>query len=369
MEFVIKVTRKCNLNCKYCCEHLYSTAEEDFTQKKLKTLYGKIYDYYHKYPGIVSFAFAWHGGEPMYLPASFYRGALDLQKEIFKGDKFKIRNIFQTNLTLLDDEYLELFKTGEMGRILVSFDVINDNRVFRNGKPTEGTVIKNLDILKREGVDHAGFCVLTKQNINHMDEIYDFFKQRNMSFGTLPVRKVGTKKKDEFGVTPQEYTRVSPKLFDRWFYDDETNIAIFEFVNMIKALTRKEDEETDCFFAKNCVEQMIYFNPDGTTYNCSGMDFGQYVYGNIFKQSMAEIMESKARKRLLSRFERIEDECGKCAYFKCCYGGCPNIGREETNFWAKSPLCPYFKTMFAHIEKRLRENDLLTEDGRLREDL
>lgn len=354
MTFVIKVTKRCNMRCRYCYEHAHHGKGDVFNLDKLKKVYGRIYEYYRKIPGVTNLRFVWHGGEPMLLPASFYRGALDLQESTFPANKFTIENQIQTNLTILNDEYLEIFKSGKLGTIGVSFDVINTNRVFRNGRSTESAVINNLNILRREGVKHSGLCVLSRQNVDNVDEIYNFFRERNMSFCLLPVYYEGSIDENDYAITPQEYAKASIKLFDLWFDDDDTEIVIEQFATMIEALTHGSGE-SECFFSKSCAEHVMYINPDGKAYNCARMDYGRYVYGNILKESLDKIMQSKARKALLGRPQRIAEECGHCEYLGICRGGCPNLGQAPKDRLSKSTMCPYFKAMFKHIEKRLKQ--------------
>ncbi|MFH0800383.1 MAG: radical SAM protein [Pseudomonadota bacterium] len=366
MNIIIKTTKRCNLRCKYCYEHAHHNRDDVFTVKKIERLFNRIRDFYLKDSNPSKLLFVWHGGEPMLMPVSFYWRVLELQDQIFCDKKFNIINGIQTNLTLLDEDYLELFKTGRMGTVGVSFDAINVNRVFRNGAPTEAAVLKNLDILNEHGIRCSMLCVITRQNIGRAEEIYRFFRERNLSFSTVPSHHLGPRKENLYGITPTEYARFSMKLFDLWFYDRDADIIITNFGCFIAALAGAKDGLGDCAFSKSCPEHTIHFNPDGTAYNCSRMDFGRYIYGNIFSQSMDEIMESPARKMLLGRYDIVKEECAGCRYFEKCYGGCPNLGRGRGNFLHKSTMCPYFKAMFSHIEKRLKQHDLLTRDGHLR---
>ncbi len=368
MNIIIKTTKQCNMRCKYCYEHPHHSRKDVFTIAKIEKLFRKVRDYYARVPGVSHLVFVWHGGEPMLMPVSFYWKAFELQEKIFHGKKFRVENGFQTNLTLLDDNYLELFRKKKFGNIGVSFDVFNQHRIFKNGMPTDKIVLKNLERLKTNGIKHSILCVLTRQNIGRIKEIYRFFRKKNLAFLTVPVHHLGPHKKDLYGITPQEYARASIKLFDMWFYDRDVEPIVSEFQYFIVDLTGVKNGLSCCFFAKSCADHTIHFNPDGTAYNCTRMDFGRYVYGNIFRQNMGEIMNSKARKMLMKRYEVVKEECGDCRYFEKCYGGCPNIGRTQENFLSKSVMCPYFKAMFSHIEKRLRQHGLLTKDGRLVKD-
>jgi uncharacterized protein len=320
-------------------------------------------------PGRHHLEFVWHGGEPMLLPPSFYWKILDLQ-DCFFGDrrKFHLTNGIQTNLTLLNDDYVALFKTRRMGVVGVSFDVVNKNRIYRNGRPSEEVVIRNLDRLAAEGIPHSGLCVISRQNIGDLDHIYGFFRNRGICFGIIPTHHLGWKRRDGLEITVQEYAEAAMRLFDLWFYDRDAEMFITDFSVMISNLTHAEDGPGSCCFSKRCPDHTIHLDPDGTMYLCTRMNFGRYIYGNIFRQTFRKIMDSPARRLLLDRFDHIVGKCRSCEFFQNCQGGCMNIGRTQGRFFEKSVLCSYYRMMFAHIRKQLSLHGLLTDEGKLRGD-
>ena len=50
--------------------------------------------------------FIWHGGEPLLAGLDFYMKVVDFQNN-FKKDGYRILNAIQTNLTLLNDEFID----------------------------------------------------------------------------------------------------------------------------------------------------------------------------------------------------------------------------------------------------------------------
>ena len=48
--------------------------------------------------------------------------------------------------------YIEFFKDGVIGSVGISFDVVNTNRIFRNGRESSSRVLQNLDRLQAEGI-------------------------------------------------------------------------------------------------------------------------------------------------------------------------------------------------------------------------
>ena len=369
MNVILKVTKRCNLHCRYCYERPYQREAVALTAEQVAIIFRKIRDYYTAKESKADLQFIWHGGEPLVLPVSFYWEVLRLQGRFFDNrDRFEIINGIQTNLTLLDQDYLELFKTGRLGTIGVSFDVLNDHRVYRNGRATDDIVVQNLERLRAEGVPFSCLCVVGRRNVGQMERIYRFFRNRGISFNIVPVHHLPSEQQNELGITVQEYAAAAQRLFDLWFFDPEADIVITDFAVMIANLTHATDGPGSCYFSPRCPEQTIHLDPDGTAYLCSRMNVGDYAYGNIFRDSFARIMDSPARRFLLTRFDQIKESCGACDFFANCFGGCMNMGHTAGPLLDKSGMCLYYRTMFAHIRARLSDYHLLTKDGRLRRD-
>ncbi len=99
----------CNLDCGYC----YYLNKEDSvpgltTGRMSDELLEEFTRQYIAGQDVDSVLFNWHGGEPALMGLDFYRKAVQLQQK-YAGTK-RIDNDFQTNGTLLDDEWCEFFK-------------------------------------------------------------------------------------------------------------------------------------------------------------------------------------------------------------------------------------------------------------------
>ncbi len=367
MNFIIKVTRQCNLDCSYCYEKPFHGDPARFTVPKIEQVFSRLLNYYRRQRGRTFLHFVWHGGEPTIIPASFYWKALDLQDRMFSKRKFIVKNDIQTNLVHLTDEYIELFKTGRFS-LGVSFDVANENRRLKNGAPSEELVLRNMELLRSHRIRHGSICVITRQNIRRIDAIYRFFADRNISIQVLPVCHMTSASFRKYGVTPAAYAKAMIKLFDLWFYDKDADMMISDFASMIAGLTDTVDGRRICMLCPNCVEDVMHIGPDGTAYACDRMDREPFIYGNIFRESFSDIMNSPARRFLLSRTEQIAKECGGCRYYRHCFGGCMNMGMLDHDYMKKSAMCAYYKTLLTHIEKRLKQHDLIDKRGHLRKD-
>src|SRR5438552_1031393 len=140
----------CNLDCKYCFylekEKLYP--DERTWKMNDEVLERYIQQYIQSQPS-AEVNFAWQGGEPTLLGVGFFRNVVALQTK-YAGGK-KISNAFQTNGTLLDDEWCRFLKQHQF-LIGLSIDgprELHDRyRVDKQQKPTFDAVMRGLELLK-----------------------------------------------------------------------------------------------------------------------------------------------------------------------------------------------------------------------------
>lgn len=98
--------------------------------------------------------FSWQGGEPTLMGLDFFRKAVELQRK-YRKPGIRIKNSFQTNGILLDDEWCRFFKEHDF-LVGLSMDGPRDlhdaYRVDKGGKPTFDKVYRALKLLQRHGV-------------------------------------------------------------------------------------------------------------------------------------------------------------------------------------------------------------------------
>lgn len=159
----------CNLNCEYCYylekEHLYPSAK---SQMMTDTLLENFVQQYLNSQTQHEVLFAWHGGEALLRPISFYKKAIELQKQYGQGRQ--IDNVLQTNGTMLNDAWCEFFKENNF-LIGVSIDgpqeFHDEYRRNKGGQPTFVKVMKGIQLLKKHEVEFNAMAVVNDYNADH----------------------------------------------------------------------------------------------------------------------------------------------------------------------------------------------------------
>src|SRR5688572_29355350 len=104
VQFVVKVSKLCNLRCRYCYEFEELGNKARMSLENLERLYQNVAHWYRGFTRPTEVEFVWHGGEPMLIPPDYYRSTFEAQRRAFGKDMVAVENVIQTNLTVLDDD-------------------------------------------------------------------------------------------------------------------------------------------------------------------------------------------------------------------------------------------------------------------------
>lgn len=219
-EDVVTVSKLCNLRCAYCYEMKELDQRLVLSHDQLKRIYLNILDYYverdradgHR----TKIKFIWHGGEPLLVPPDFYWTTFEHQRDIF-STKLTVQNVAQTNLTVLDDSRAELLQHG-FSSFGVSIDLFGGLRVNLAGKDQQERVLRNMETLRRRGLNFGGLTVLTKKNLAHVTRIFRFYERAQMSFRVLPLFPGAFDDQHHgYEITTSDIISAYKSLLDLWF--------------------------------------------------------------------------------------------------------------------------------------------------------
>lgn len=364
LTVILKPTNACNLSCKYCC------VEKDAWQGRmdLKTLERCVQEVM-AIPGKETINWIWHGGEPTLMGVTFFAEAVRLQRT-YQG-KHRVRNNIQTNVTLLNDEFIDFLIENEF-KITTSIDgpqTIHDRtRVYPDGKGSFEDVWEVVQKLRHrvlekiaKGGRHPGLgiiCVLTKKNITEIDRLYEFFSANEIALNLNPLIHIGRALEDAEGLSLKgdEYGIALTRFFDRWFYEKNLGIEVKPLSDILFSLIAKT--KTGCQFAGSCRGNFISIGPQGDVYPCGRFDgVREYLLGNIHKQSLHEMFNSKKHVEIDNqRWSAISDDCKTCSYRDVCNSGCMfDAYLTKENGGKKDPYCASYKILFSHVENALKK--------------
>jgi uncharacterized protein len=368
MNYIIKTIQGCNLSCIYCYEQSHNRVNLAMRFDDATRFIQKVADYYLRNNPEEILAFHWHGGEPMLMGAEFFEQIIDFQTRVL-GAGLRWYNTMQSNLTLLDDAFIELLqKYRGCLNLGISFDFFGDDRVDASNRNVNARVWRNVRRLQRAGIHTTFLTTLTKGNVEHLDEIYDLLRFQNVSIQFNQV--FGAPKKRPFNrpsvrLRNVQFSAALQRITRKWLDDGEARLT----VNNAERVMRKIVDPTStrmCWYEKNCLECHMAICADGTVFPCDSFYVKECSYGNILHDPYERILSSKPRKRLLDEQRRAQRECGGCEFADYCNGGCPTrsiFSMPRTHLrLSRDPLCAMHHGLFETIGQHL------SRAGRVRPD-
>jgi len=379
----------CNLRCEYCFyleKHaLYADAPDlRMSDEVLKAYIRKVI----AGQDITEIVFAWQGGEPTLLGVDFFRRAIRFQRQ-YAGGK-KITNTFQTNGTLLDDEWCEFLAKHDMlvGLSLDGPPDIHDlHRSDRGGGPTFDKVHDALELLQKHRVEYNVLACVSREAAHRPLDVYHFLKKEGVDFVQfIPIveRTPGARAKQlglDLGLPPdtkevQESEAVMPwtvepdtygdfliAIFDEWVRND---VGSFYVMNFEWALTSWLGlASTTCFFERRCGRAVI-IEHNGDIYSCDHFVYPEYKLGNVLTDDMVSMIESPGQIEFGALKETtLPQYCLDCDVQFACNGECPKhrFVRTPAGDPGLNYLCPSYRKYFRHIDRYMKVIANLVAEG------
>jgi uncharacterized protein len=361
----------CNLDCTYC---YYLEKENLYEEKKnFKMSDDVLESYIRQYIAsqtTPTVSFAWQGGEPTLLGVPFFERVIELQAKYCGGKR--IENAFQTNGTLLDDQWGEFLARNSF-LIGISIDgpaeIHDAYRVDKGGQPTHARVLRGLDVLKRHKVEFNTLTVVNRKTAYEPLAIYRYLKSIGSRFlQFIPIVEEIAAEPDQSGlrllkpyaptqttvsewsVEPLQYGFFLQTIFDEWVRADVGRI----FVNLFDVALESwmGMDQSLCVFAKTCGSALV-MEHNGDLYSCDHFVYPDNKLGNILERPLAALAGlPKQMKFGKAKDAALPKACVECDVRFACNGECPkhrflktDSGEPGLNY-----LCAGYKHFFHHID-------------------
>ena len=365
----------CNLDCSYCFflekEALYPGDRFRMSDEVLDNYVRQLLEA-HRRPEVTV---AWQGGEPTLMGIDFFRRALEACERHRRPGQ-RLSHTIQTNGTLLNDEFCELF---EANRFLVGISIdgppeLHDRyRVDKRGRPTFDKVRRGYELLRRHGVDTNVLCTVHAANEAHPLEVYRFLRDdlgaRHIQF--IPIvepeddpawpegRRAGAR-----SVSPPGWGRFLEAVFDEWVVRDVGTVYVSQFDAALASWVGVPP--APCIFNETCGDALA-LEHNGDLYSCDHFVDPEHLLGNILDTHMVELVASPAQRAFgRAKADGLPRQCRECDVRFACHGECPKNrfvlapgGEAGLNY-----LCPGYLSFFHHVDGPMRVMAGLLRDGR-----
>jgi uncharacterized protein len=355
----------CNLDCAYC---FYLAKERLYPDGQFRMSYDLLEDYTRQYIAsqrVPEVTFAWQGGEPTLMGLEFFQKAVEFQQK-YAPPGMLVRNSFQTNGTLLDDDWCAFFRDREF-LIGISIDGPRDlhdaYRVDKGQRPTWERVMRGLDLLKQHRVEFNTLTCVHAANADHPLDIYHFLRDevgtQFMQF--IPIVERANAMKFQQGadltgrsVTGEQYGQFLIAIFDEWARRDIGRIFVQMFDVALAAWSGHRPGL--CVFEETCGAALA-LEHNGDVYACDHFVEPSYFLGNMQETQLIDLVNSDQQWRFgQDKRDTLPRFCRECEVRFVCNGGCPKDrtlitpdGEPGLNY-----LCAGYKAFFTHIDRPMR---------------
>ena len=356
VELLIKPTsHSCNLDCGYCfykkTSRIYPGKSHCMSEDVLEKLISETMLYSEGAPC----TFSWQGGEPLLAGINFFKKIIKFQQKYGQSGQI-VSNSVQTNGTLLNKEWIELFRQYNVF-VGISLDgpekLHNRYRKYPSGKGSFKKVLEGIKLLKEGRVEFNILSTIGKDTASDPAKLYSFFLSRELYYlQFIPALDRKREKVANFSIEPAQYGDFLCGLFDVWWNYGTPLASIRLFDNIIELLL--QSDSSSCMFKETCGEYIVVeFN--GDVYPCDFFVYRDLYLGNIFKNSIAELFE-KAKSKFGQMKKVSPEECTDCEWNFICHNGCLWFRWvKKGNLTDKDYLCESYRKFFPYTLKRFKK--------------
>lgn len=331
MLIILQPTPFCNLDCNYCYLPDRQNKKQMSTEV-LKSIFKLLFSSSFLED---NFTVVWHSGEPLTLPIKFYQSAfftIDNLNEITTGSKFSFSHSFQTNGTLITENWCEFLQQSN-SRIGVSIDgpcFIHDTyRKTKKGLGTYNNTIRGLKLLQKYNISFYIITVLTNQTLDYPDEIFNFYVQhefKNVCFNIEEIEGNNYSSSLNRDDCEKRYRHFMRRIYELNLENDEV-LRIREFESIKSAIYNNSK------FSPNYSNpfSIISFDYEGnfSTFSPELLsiknDHRRFILGNAANSSLELICRTKKFQKIYNEIKRGIELCKlNCDYYSVCGGGSPS---------------------------------------------
>lgn len=347
---ILKVTEACNSNCAYCDVVRKGSKVKTVSEDLLEQFFKRVNEFLLERPD-EEMEVIWHGGEPMMLGPEYYYRVYEIINKLCPETAPRIDHAMQSNMTLFDSGFTEVFNLLGIDSIGTSYDPTPCVR--GPGKDMDSATynrkfLEGVGKLENEGLRWGLIHVVTKHSLKDPLGIFHFLSNmtRDGSMMLNPVLFC----KDEprtrgLAITPKQYADFLGMIFPTWWKDRKRHPSSDPFRSFVSHLIDRNPSLL-CNESGVCAETHFGMTPDGMIYQCGcASDWGEMCYGSIYDRSFTEILKDPIKEMLRERTKILQEgACKDCRFWDICHGGCALDAWAVTrNFMDKSPWCVYRK--------------------------
>ena len=364
-HLVLKVTRDCNLRCKYCyVKNKDSFRDEVITIDVVKKIIKRLIFDKKKNKDNMPVNITLHGGEPTKIGKDRLYEILEYISLTLKKEKIPFELSIQTNLTLIDEDIAAIFNKFNVG-VGFSFDGLESNKLRTD--INDDFFIDKMRLLQRYKVSFGPLIVITKENYKSIFTTLHYLKKEfNIEDVKLNYAEdIDPNSDNQFELNGKEFfNNVWKKVIDDFIKNKTKRIHEPSVERIVRKfvynqLTGEQDKETGNCGIKFCGGGMrvIEVEPSGDVFYC-GRFSESYQDAKVGSVDESEFLDIQSYKRYIDFIKSKDDVirktgCDACPAKNICDYGCMAFHYSKKGEWGirKDLVCDLYIPMHNYLYK------------------
>ena len=336
------VSGHCNIDCNYCFYKKGHTYGGHMSEETLVAALDRLSIFLRgEYP------FVFQGGEPLLAGYEYFENLF----QILHDRNLHPPVMIQTNGTLLDDRFAELFARNQ---VLIGVSLDGTELTHQSHRSDFSAVMAGIDCLKRHHCDFNILTVVTDELCQHFSEVYEFYRKEGFEYqqyipcmtpiGADPYQFLSDENYGDFLVT----------LYDLWSQDLDHGryVYIRYFENLLQILAGYQPEE--CGASGICSQQFLV-ESDGSVYPCDFYVEDSYYLGNLHQNSIDDLSRKLEETHFIANSRLLSENCRHCSLLSYCRGGCKRYRNAEGKYLYCNAIKKFLRYALNGLKKRLMD--------------
>lgn len=369
-QMILKVTRGCNLRCSYCYvlgKDDYQgevMSEETFTQVVERYFQESNYGTYTPYEddkNQSTLSIVFHGGEPTTIGKTRFMKFCKIAHSLARKYKKVVSLSIQTNATLIDDEWIAIFRKYKVDPGLSVDGFVNKSDDER--KATDNNQLQIIMKLLSAGMFNGILMVLHKSN--YKDIWANFKVLESIGIHRAKVNRgvdVLSPTHSDYELTADELMEAYSQVFDYMmanpdFSEENMRMWFEKYLTQTSKGIEGKDYGMHCY-TRYCGAgtALIEIEPNGAVQFCgrnskinSLNSPGDIREKDVLELSMAKKVLEFNRNKLQSI---VTHKCNLCHAQAICDGGCIAFSSQKLGKGIIDPItCAFTKKMHIFLTK------------------
>lgn len=374
-QVILKVTKGCNLRCKYCYVVDKDKYENDYMSfDTFKKVVDKIIFDKSKSSNDRSIDITFHGGEPTKLDKKTFYNMCEYAQYKMSIYNIGVKFSIQTNLTLIDEEWCNIFSKFNIS-VGFSFDGINDSNSMRNSLG-EDFYKEKIDLLNKFKIKNGCLLVANNKNIENIDEslsyVKDVFHRSNCKINYSEDVVCDFDEESDIEVSSNKYyekhfvKQINDYIKTGSCFSSDVLVLIEKFIVNYLSMSRSFSPDYGNCYIKYCGSgvKVLEVNPDGSITMCGR--FGE-EYDEVTFRDYNDFLNANQTKKLLE-FHKNKIKymrkigCDSCIASSICDHGCmafyftKSKNNNKTEWGIRDDLvCGIFKPLYNFLLQNSEE--------------